>query len=107
MELSNGVKLVNSKLEDEWGRPLKRCDNPSCIRQVEQGIGFCCGGCSRAFTMGPEAHCGDDTLSHTESCTKRHAERQAAIGKPVTYVLGSVVPPDPDNWVWRRFMEQK
>lgn len=43
-------------LRDEWGRPLKLCDNPACGRSTKQGVHYCCGGCRRAHGMNAEPH---------------------------------------------------
>jgi hypothetical protein len=79
-ELSNEVFLVDGRLEDKWGRPLERCDNPACDRQVKVGTAHCCGGCAAAHSMGVEAYGVEQVLSHTEVCNARHAERQKALG---------------------------
>lgn len=79
IELVHGVVAVNGKLFNAWNQEFKNCDNPACDRLVAPGNGYCCAGCSVAHLMRCEAHEGGDVISHSDGCTTRHNERQAAV----------------------------
>jgi hypothetical protein len=55
---------------------MKACDNPLCNRQVNEGVLYCCPGCSNAHEHKFEIHEeGHWSVAHSETCNRRHAER--------------------------------
>lgn len=71
---------------DDFGRPLKTCDNPLCDRRTKQGIMYCCGSCDAAHRGQYEIH-ESGPLAHSPSCNDRHEQRRNKPGpqSPIRY----------------------